>query len=233
MRAILFITTLLLSVSFVSAQTQIARRSFDEGTKLAREGDFTNALTAYKNAATATSGEGEFAAKVHHNIGVCYFRTGQLKEAVAEFNFAIRLSGGRYRAAYYARGMAESGQEEWAAAERSIIRATELNPEDGEAWFDLAFVYLAKRDFDSAAAAFRKAVEKGSTDAATGQNNLGVIMAMRHDLDAAEAAFKAALTMSAGRLEIAKNNLQFCRTLRNSGSLFAERRWVFAGRTKG
>lgn len=232
MGAILLIITLLLSASFASAQSPLAKSSFDEGTRLAKTGDFSMALKAYKNAAAATPDEGDFAAKIRYNLGVCYYRTGELKAAVRELNSAIRLSGGQYRAAFYARGMAESALEDWTAAERSFIRATELDPKDGEAWFDLAFVYLAKHDYDSAAAAFRKAIENRSVDAALGHNNLGVILAMKHEFDAAEKAFANAVAASSGRSEVARANLQFCRKLRTTGDLLAENRWTFAGRTK-
>lgn len=232
MAIVALIVIFLFSVPFASAQTSIAKASFEEGTILARQGEFEKALRSYKNAAAATGDEGEFAAKIRYNLGVCYYRTSELKAAVREFNFAIRLSGGQYKAAFYARGMAESSLEDWPAAERSFKRVTELDRADGEAWFDLAFVYLAKRDYDAASDAFHKSIVHGSVDSALGINNLGVILAMKHDLEGAETAFVKALTVSSGRLEIAKGNLQFCRRLRTNNGLVAEKRWAFAGRTK-
>ncbi len=109
--------------------------------------------------------------------------------------------------------MTESALENWPAARQAFLNALEIDPTDGEAWFDLAFVYLAERDYDNVAKAFRKAIENKSVDSALGHNNIGVIMAMKNDLAAAEKEFEAALMRSGGRLIEARKNLEFCRAL--------------------
>jgi tetratricopeptide (TPR) repeat protein len=216
MRTFLIAITFLFSASVISAQSPLARRAFDEATRLANAGDFHKAVKGYRTASAASSDSAnEFVVKVHYNLGVCYYRTGQLEAAVKELSSAVRLSDGSHQRAYYALGMTRSALEDWRAARDAFANALELNPRDGEAWFDLAFVYLALRDYDQAAAAFRKSIENKSVDSALGHNNLGVIMAMRHDYAAAETAFGAALRLTDGRLIEARANLEFCRTLRN------------------
>src|SRR5688572_28685877 len=175
MRTFIIAITFLFSVSAVSAQSPLAKRAFDEGTRSANAGDFQKALKSYRTASVASSDSaGEFRAKVRYNLGVCYYRTGQLEAAAKELTAAIHLSDGRHERAYYALRMTRSALEDWHGARESFAKVLELNPRDGEAWFDLAFVYLALRDYDQAAAAFRKSIENKSVDSALGHNNLGV-----------------------------------------------------------
>lgn len=230
--AVIWIVILLLtSVCSVFGQSPLAKRSFDDATRAAVEGNFDKALKGYQAAAMSSPDEGEFAAKLRYNLGVCYYRTGQLRPAVKQFNAAIRISGGQHQRAYYARGMAESALDAFPDARTSFLRAIELNPNDGEAWFDLAFVYLAEHDYESAADAFRKAVNNKSVDSALGHNNLGVISAMKHEFAEAERAFQTAVNLSGGRLVTANSNLQFCRSLkRGNRELIAQGGLRFIGR---
>ena len=233
--AVIWIVILLLtSVCSALGQSPLAKRSFDDATRAAVEGNFEKALKGYQAAAMSSPDEGEFAAKLRYNLGVCYYRTGQLRPAVKEFNAAIRVSGGQHQRAYYARGMAESALEAYPDARTSFLRAIELNPKDGEAWFDLAFVYLAEHDYESASAAFRKAIDNKSVDSALGHNNLGVISAMRHEFAEAERAFQTAVDLSGGNLVMATSNLEFCRSLkRGNRELAAGNELKFIGRELG
>lgn len=200
--------------SVLWGQSLLAKRTFAEGTQLATSGEFGKALKAYKIVSSAEGDAGEFGVKVRYNLGVCYYRVGQLKAARAELNSAIRLSGGQHQRAFYALGMTESALENWPAAKSAFLASLALAPKDGEAWFDLALVYLAEHDYDNAAAAFRKSIESRSVDSAAGHNNLGVIMAIKLEYDAAERAFDAALNLTSGRLIEARKNLEICKILR-------------------
>ena len=196
------------------AQSPMQSRSFGEATRFANAGEFEKALKGYRLALMAADEEpGEFAVKIHYNLGVCHYRLGRLKAAVSEFTAAIKLAKGSHQRAFYALGMTESALENWLAAGKAFLNALEINPADGEAWFDLAFVYLAERDYDNVAKAFRKAIENQSVDSALGHNNIGVIMAMKSDLAGAEKEFEAALLRSGGRLVEARKNLEYCRAL--------------------
>jgi Flp pilus assembly protein TadD len=154
-----------------------------------------------------------------------------LKEAVVEFNKAIRMGKGRLERTYYALGMAESALENWPAARNAFQKSLSIRPTDGEAWFDLAFVYLALRDHPNAAVAFRRSIEFRSVDAATGHNNLGVIMAMNFEFDKAEAEFHNALRLSNGRLAAARRNIEFVRSIGN-GKLIAAADWCYERGTR-
>lgn len=218
MREVLVAFILLISVSTISAQSLLAKRAFEDATRSASAGNFWQALKGYRTAwAALEKDDGEFAVKLRYNIGVCSYRIGQLETAKRELTAAARMSNGTHARAYYALGMTETALENWAAARIAFLKVLELDPHDGEAWFDLAIVYLALRDYDQAAAAFRMSIENESVDSALGHNNLGVIMAVKGELGSAEAAFEAAIRLTNGRLIEARKNLQFCLSLKTFG----------------
>lgn len=232
MRTIIFTLAIFISYAVAEAQSPLARRAFDEATRSANSGDFHKAATGYRQALGATDNDlDEFSVRARYNLGVCLYRTGQVKEAVRELTRAIQFSKGTHQRAYYALGMAQTALEDWPKARTAFLKALDLDPKDGEAWFDLAFVHLAQHDYDAAAAAFRMSIDNRSVDSALSHNNLGVIMAMRYDLKAAEESFTLAISLSGGRLTQARQNLEFCRTLKGK-KLIASLDKAFMNRAK-
>ena len=200
----------------VSAQSFGTRQTFEKGVSLANEGKFETALADFKKSLTLAEiddADGDYRAKIHFNIGVCLYRLKQSKQAAGEFEEAIKLAKGDYEKAFYALGMARAELRNWQKAEEAFRGALRLNKQNGEAWFDLAFVYLAKNDYDAARAAFQKSVEYKSVAAPVGHNNLGVILALNGDLNAAVKEFETALKKSNGKFTVAERNLQFCKSL--------------------
>jgi Flp pilus assembly protein TadD len=200
----------------VSAQSAAARQTFEKGINLAREGKFETALGNFKKSLTLAEIEdtdADYRAKIHFNIGVCLYRLKQSANSVGEFKEAIKLAKGDYEKAFYALGMAEAELKNWQAAETAFRGAIRLDKQNGEAWFDLAFVYLAQKDYESAKQAFQKSVELKSIAAPIGHNNLGVILAIGGDIDSAMKEFEAALKKSNGKFAVAERNLQFCKSL--------------------
>ena len=214
MRTLTFIFVLAL-FGGVSAQSDLVRRPFAEGTKLARSGEFERALISYRSALKAADNErlkNELLAKLHYNIGVCEYRLGRPEQAVKELQLALNLASKAYPTASYALGMAESARENWPAARLAFLEAVRTSKSNGEAWFDLAFAYLGEKDTANAEAAFRNAITYKSIDSAVSHNNIGVLLAMRNDLTAAEKEFETALKSSGGRLSEARTNLEYCRS---------------------
>lgn len=220
MRLSFFVFVVILTLAFsVSAQTGLADRRFEEGTRAARAGQFESAIVKYRQAILffgAENGGDDSLARIHFNIGVCLFRLKQTTEAAEEFTEAIKLSRRNYQRAFYALGMAESELKNWQAAEAAFREAVRLKPDDGEAWFDLGLALLEREDFDRAETAFQKAIEFESADAADAHNNLGVIFALKANFAAAETEFKTALTRSNNQSIEARNNLQFCKLYRRN-----------------
>jgi len=207
------LTAMVLSVS---AQSLATHQTFEKGIGLANAGKFETALDNFKKSLTLAEIEdrdANYRAKIHFNIGVCLYRLKQNEEAVSEFEEAIKLTKGDYEKSFYALGMAEAELKNWQAAEKAFRGAIGLNKRNGEAWFDLAFVYLAQKDYDFAKQAFQKSVELKSVAAPVGHNNLGVILAINGDIDSAMKEFETALKKSNGKFTVAERNLQFCKSL--------------------
>ena len=207
---------LTVSVLGVSAQTFGTQQTFEKAVSLANEEKFEAALADFRKSLTLAEiddADSGYRAKIHFNIGVCLYRLKRNAQAVGEFEEAVRLAKRDYEKAFYALGMAQAELKNWRAAEEAFRGALRLNKQNGEAWFDLAFVYLAQKDYDSARGAFQKSVEYKSIAAAVGHNNLGVIFAINGDLTAAVKEFEAALKKSNGKFTVAERNLQFCKSL--------------------
>src|SRR5215211_1619475 len=124
MRNFIIAFFLLISALPAFGQSLHAKRAFDEATKAANAGEFENALKGYRSALVLNDeGPDEFTEKLRYNLGVCLYRSGQLKAAVNELNKAIRLSGRNLERSFYALGMAESALENWPAAREAFLKA--------------------------------------------------------------------------------------------------------------
>jgi tetratricopeptide (TPR) repeat protein len=214
MKQFLFGTFILLTTlsGYSFAQTPLEMDEFAAGVKLAQSNRFEAARGRFQSLVEGDNYPAAFLAKLHYNLGACEFRLGETKRAVAEFGKAIELANGEYEMALYALGMAQTELKNWPEAANAFHRALRLNDRNGEAWFDLAFVYLAQDDYDSAALAFEKSIKYKSRAAAYAYNNLGVIFATRGDVESAERHFQRAIKKADGRLPIAEENLRFTKS---------------------
>jgi Flp pilus assembly protein TadD len=216
MRFFSFIFVLIFSLN-IAGQSPTVSKLFSDGTNHANAERFDEALKSYKTALFLSENEylgADYRARLHYNIGVCYFRTDRFDLATDHFKSAILLKTD-YPRAHYALGMAKLRQRNWKAASQAFLQVLRLDPKNGEAWFDLAFANIALNDAVTAEHAFVRSIEFGSVDAALSHNNIGVILALKGDLERAERQFELAVEMSAGRLFEAKRNLEFCRAKRS------------------
>ncbi len=210
---ILFFIFLVFSFS-AAAQTPAIQKSFDEGLQNARKGEFEKASKNFQKTLLLTEIEkpsDSFLARIHFNLGVCFFRLNKPDKSIERFTEAINLSRRNYQKAFYALGMAQMKLKNFDEAENAFRDALKLKTDDGEAWFDLAFVYLNKQNFSEAEKSFENAIRYKSSSASDAHNNLGVIYALKHDFASAENQFEKALFESKGNSVEAKNNLQFCK----------------------
>lgn len=229
---VLFIILAIFTLT-AAAQTPALRKTFDDGIQTARNGDFQTAATTFQMVLLRAEIEktpDDFAARVHFNLGVCLFRTNDAKLAAFEFSEAVKLSRRNYPKAFYALGMAQAKLKNFGAAEMAFRDALKLDKTMGEAWFDLAFVYLAKTDFDLAETAFANSIKYKSIAAADAFNNLGVIFALRHDFQNAEAQFEKAIFQSNGKSTEAKKNLRFCREIKEKFNQDLLAKFEFVGK---
>jgi len=93
MRLLSFVFLFIFAVS-ISAQSTKVDDLFTQGTKQINAGRFDDALTTYKSAlATAEkqyAGK-DYLARLHYNIGVCYFHLDRFEAAANEFKSAVLL----------------------------------------------------------------------------------------------------------------------------------------------
>ncbi len=198
----------------VSAQNSV-QKNFENGIKSAGKGEFQTALADFQKSLALAGAEktsGNFLAKIHFNIGVCFYRMKQPEKAVGAFERAVLLNP-VYEKSFYALGMAQFELKNFLEAEEAFLGAIRLNDRNGETWFDLAFVYLARENFVAAKAAFEKSIKLKSVDSSISHNNLGVILAINSDFDSAVREFEIALKKSDGKLAVAERNLRFCKSL--------------------
>lgn len=95
--------------------------------------------------------------------------------------------------------------QKWMLAESAFQKTIKLaGGHDAEAWFDLAFVYVGRQNYDEAFKSFRNAVKYGSVAAAS-HNNLGVIYAMKGNMKMAFKEIETAKNLGFG---LATDNLQ-------------------------
>ncbi len=229
---ILLITFLVMSAISASAQTPSVRQSFERGTRLAQSGQYETAITSYRQSLLFSKVEkpgDEFLAKLHYNIGVCLYQLKDKAAAVEEFTEAVKLSRRKYQKAFYALGMAQSELKNLNEAENALRAAIKIKKADGEAWFDLALVYLKAENYQAAKAAFENAVKYNSVATADAHNNIGVILALSEDFSAAEREFGNALKESSGSSVEARNNLLFCQLYRRNRRQSSLARLVFSG----
>ncbi len=213
MRLLSFIFVIVVSVAGVSAQMNSARQSFDEATEEARNLQFETAIEDYQKAisfAEKVKNNDQMLAQIHSNIGICFYRLARYDSASQELKKAIELSKGRYHRAFYSLGMVQTELKKPNEAIWAFRKALKIKEDNGEAWFDLALVYLEQKDFNSAKIAFQNAISFKSVSAADAHNNLGVIFAIKSNFEAAENEFKIALQTSNGKSIEAANNLKFC-----------------------
>lgn len=208
----------------VNAQSTRAWQMFETGMKASQAGDHTAAIAGFEKTRGLIELEGtseHFASKVHFNLGVSYYHLRERNKAVAAYERAIVLSRRNYEKAFYALGLAQAELGNWPAAEEAFLGAIQNNSRNGEAWFDLAFVYLATGENEKAKKAFSNAIKFGTVDTAISHNNLGVLLAMKGDYHAAEVQFIEAVEISNGAFAGARANLTRCREISSGKQLIA------------
>lgn len=213
MRVLLYVFVLSVS-AFAQEETPFFRQAYEAGNDLAQKRKYEQAIEKYRTAMMLAETErlsDDFLAKVHFNVGVCLYQLKRTNEAVAEYKEAIKLSRREYGRAFYALGMAHKDLGNWREAAAALRDALKIKKDDGEAWFDLALVYLEEKNFAAARRAFENSIKYKSVSSADAHNNLGVIAALEGDWIFAERKFQTAFVESNGKSAEAKENLRFCR----------------------
>jgi tetratricopeptide (TPR) repeat protein len=124
----------------------------------------------------------------HRNLGVAFYKTGMLDEALREFRRVLELRGGDAAARFYV-GLVLARQEQWNDAIASFAEAA-TQPGAGMAVLhNLAYALEQQGRYEEARVALDEAVRRGGGDEPRVQTSIGVVSLMTGDLRAADAAF--------------------------------------------
>lgn len=149
-------------------------KEFNLGLESARNMDFQTALKHFQNIPSGSLSDKQ-KAQIHYNIAVCYYRLKQIQKAVLEFEKAIQLKK-NYEKSFYALGMAQTDLQNWDEAKTAFQQAIKLsNGRNGEAWFDLAFVLIEKKEFENALEAFQNAIKFKSIASLESRQNVEIL----------------------------------------------------------
>jgi Tfp pilus assembly protein PilF len=209
-RGLLFV--LLLAAAPVIAGADSVREAIENGNNFFAHGQYEMALFHYRVALPQTSGDQ--AALLHHNLGACHFRLGQLAEAASEFRQALSLRAGRYPQASYSLGVTLIALNRLIEAEEAFAQAVRHSRgKHAEAQFELGLLQANDGDYRAASESFRGALKAGLRASPLIHNNLGVLLALDGNFVEAMQEFDHAVQKSRGRLSEAAHNLNICRKL--------------------
>ena len=127
----------------------------------------------------------------NRNLGVAFYKTGLLEEAVREFRRVTELRDGDEGARFYL-GLVLMRQGKWADAANAFHEAASQPAAKGAVFHNLAYVLERLGSYDEARAALAEAVKRGNEGDPRTQTSLGVLALRGGDVAAADAALMAA-----------------------------------------
>jgi tetratricopeptide (TPR) repeat protein len=160
------------------------------GAALAQEGKYDLAIQHYKAAIRLDS----LLPGVYLNLGLAYFKSKRLPEAVSAFEEAVRADQGSFQARTLL-GMSYYGSARYALAAKHLKAASEHQPDNVELRYTLAQSYLWSEQYSEAIAEFRFLLTN-NPDSAPVHILLGEVLDASNQVEAATAEFEAAVKAS-------------------------------------
>ena len=150
---------LLAGPAFLVGQNADFEKSFNDGIRAMREGDWNAAVTSFTLASRIlpTSAEAQF------NLGLAQLQQGHPQEAIPPLNRAIELSP-KLRGAHLFLGVARYRLNDYAAAITALRKETQIDAGNGKALMWLGVAQLAAGDNAAAAASLDKAAQLNPDD---------------------------------------------------------------------
>jgi tetratricopeptide (TPR) repeat protein len=130
----------------------------------------------------------------HRNLGVAFYKTGMLDEAVREFRRVIDLAQGDAHARFYL-GLVLMRQGKWPDAANAFHEAASQPGAKPAVFHNLAYAFERLGRFEDAAAALEEAMRRGGDQDARLRTSVGVIALRLGDVDAADDALTAARSL--------------------------------------
>jgi tetratricopeptide (TPR) repeat protein len=133
----------------------------------------------------------EARADEHRNLGIAFYKTGMLDEAVREFRRVLELRPADPGARFYI-GLVFARQQQWEDA-LATFREASTHPGAAAAVFhNLAYVLEQQQRYGEARAALQEALRRGGGNDPRVHTSLGVVNLLEGDLESADAALAAA-----------------------------------------
>jgi tetratricopeptide (TPR) repeat protein len=127
----------------------------------------------------------------HRNLGIAFYKTGMLDEALREFRRVLELRSSDPSARFFV-GLALARLEQWDDAVASFQEAAGQPGANVAVYHNLAFALEQQGRYEEARVALDEAVRHGGSADPRVQTSLGVVSLMTGDLRGADAAFAAA-----------------------------------------
>ncbi len=143
-----------------SSQNPEVQKHIDKGIQFGNEGDFEKAIAEFKEVLKLDPKN----VHAYNNIGVAYFRTGNLDQAIAYYTKAIDLGIADANMYFFRGQMYGKYQQEDAKAIKDYTKAIELQPKFSRAYLNRALSYSMLKEHDKAIADYNKMVELRPAD---------------------------------------------------------------------
>ena len=184
-------TGVLLALVQVAGQTsavgQTAEEHYNQGTVLLKAGKTADAIAEFQQAVKVKPD----LAAAHFNLGQAYEKQGGLDQAIAAYREAIRCKAeGKY---YQSLGLAYKKKKMLPEAIEAGQKATQLDPTDPKAFYNLANACAEKDSQAAAVANYEKALELRYPRPADVYLNLGIARQKQGQVEPAVAAYQAYL----------------------------------------
>lgn len=127
----------------------------------------------------------------HRNLGIAFYKTAMLDEAVREFRRVLELRSGDNVACFYV-GLVLTRQRKWDEALASFAEAAGHPNANVAVLHNLAYVLEQLNRYDEARVALNEAIRRGGDTDPRVQTSRGVLSLLAGDLSAADAALTEA-----------------------------------------
>lgn len=144
-----------------------------------------------KSAAPVASGATEGRVEEHRNLGIAFYKTAMLDEAIREFRRVLELRSGDTVSRFYV-GLVLARQRKWDEALVAFSEAAAQPNAKVAVYHNLAYTLEQLNRHDEARVALEEAVRRGGGTDPRVQTSLGVLNLLAGDLAAADAAFTEA-----------------------------------------
>jgi tetratricopeptide (TPR) repeat protein len=135
-------------------------------------------------------------AEEHRNLGIAFYKTGMLDEALREFRRVLELRGHDVSARFYV-GLVLARQGAWDDAVATFADAAAQPGAKPAVFHNLAYALERQNRFDEARIALDEAIRRGGATNPRTQTSAGVISLLAGDLEGANSTLSAARALFA------------------------------------